>query len=263
MRRLPRPGDYPRVCGGTGFLSPGLLCRYGLSPRVRGNQARSGAVYVPYGTIPACAGEPNIGSQANKGLTDYPRVCGGTKQNQKRLRWSIGLSPRVRGNQGQHVPVDETEGTIPACAGEPQYSRTTTNPPKDYPRVCGGTRKRLRTLTYTRGLSPRVRGNPVPPAAPGRGRRTIPACAGEPTPTALPTRRLRDYPRVCGGTQLSIWGGQMAEGLSPRVRGNPLRALSTSVFVRTIPACAGEPCLEPGALIFCEDYPRVCGGTQG
>ena len=74
------------------------------------------------------------------------------------------------------------------------------------------------------GLSPRVRGNQrrfyfeLP--APG----TIPACAGEPGVLALRPRASWDYPRVCGGTRTTPGKTVDYEGLSPRVRGNPVES---------------------------------------
>ena len=99
--------------------------------------------------------------------------------------------------------------SIPACAGEPSRPWRTQTVPMVYPRVCGGTRSRC-----------------CP----------IPACAGEPAPNH------RVYPRVCGGTPPSA-----TMGLSPRVRGNPLKMLLPRLSPRvrgnhgSIPACAGEP----------------------
>ncbi len=51
------------------------------------------------------------------------------------------------------------------------------------------------------------------------------------------------------------------EGLSPRVRGNPITPLLGPPAVRSIPACAGEPwsCSVAAAIVMV--YPRVCGGT--
>ena len=51
---------------------------------------------------------------------------------------------------------------------------------KVYPRVCGGTARRLTAWTSLAGLSPRVRGNLYPRLMSRVERRSIPACAGEP-----------------------------------------------------------------------------------
>ena len=72
-----------------------------------------------------------------------------------------GLSPRVRGNQDLAGGAVDAERSIPARAGEPASTGTSTPTSRVYPRACGGTddfAPRTGTLT---GLSPRVRGNPL------------------------------------------------------------------------------------------------------
>ena len=58
VRRRPRPGVYPRVCGGTGGDCPRRWAAMGLSPRVRGNRPRPRRSRDIHRSIPACAGEP-------------------------------------------------------------------------------------------------------------------------------------------------------------------------------------------------------------
>ena len=116
----------------------------GLSPRVRGNHALSIQPNAYAGSIPACAGEP--GSLLIRRVTRpvYPRVCGGTGHSlacilirgvyprvcggtvaATRANDSIGgLSPRVRGNPRLRHWQVPSEGSIPACAGEPCRSRS-------------------------------------------------------------------------------------------------------------------------------------------
>ena len=50
----------------------------GLSPRVRGNRCLPRAGRQRQRSIPACAGEPNIGDLVAWEVKVYPRVCGGT-----------------------------------------------------------------------------------------------------------------------------------------------------------------------------------------
>ena len=69
---------YPRVCGGTIILNAALLCRNGLSPRVRGNRPRTAAIPPIWRSIPACAGEPYDPPRPTLQGEVYPRVCGGT-----------------------------------------------------------------------------------------------------------------------------------------------------------------------------------------
>ena len=50
-------------------------------------------------------------------------------------------------------------------------------------------------------------------------------------------------------------------GLSPRVRGNQVFPNAWCQWVRSIPACAGEPLTALQRLGQTKVYPRVCGGT--
>ena len=54
-----------------------------------------------------------------------------------------------------------SDGSIPACAGEPTTIPLGDLPNKVYPRVCGGTIRFDSNGRVGGGLSPRVRGNPL------------------------------------------------------------------------------------------------------
>ena len=86
--------------------------------------------------------------------------------------------------------------------------------------MCGGTDDGYDKNNATKGLSPRVRGNPRPPGWLIRSSGTIPACAGEPFTNSFGAALKKDYPRVCGGTELDDDLSANNGGLSPRVRGN-------------------------------------------
>ena len=82
------------------------------------------------------------------------------------MLWSVramplpGLSPRVRGSPlAKHMDV-KSDGSIPACAGEPNAEIDVRVARRVYPRVCGGAASASATDTVTGGLSPRVRGSP-------------------------------------------------------------------------------------------------------
>ena len=171
---------YPRVCGGTagGFRQSRPL--RGLSPRVRGNLVPIQAVCIPYGSIPACAGEPKQPGTAPGYAAVYPRVCGGTRIARAQRKRVIGLSPRVRGNPATWRDVSRVARSIPACAGEPRRRPRPRAAGWVYPRVCGGTGVQPSTVSRRPGLSPRVRGNPTAGHQRASRRRSIPACAGEP-----------------------------------------------------------------------------------
>ncbi len=188
-------------------------------------------------------------------------MCGGTVRCPRPTHCVGGLSPRVRGNPEGLTYGNAWYGSIPACAGEPVNVVCRQAIGGVYPRVCGGTLTREAERLWTKGLSPRVRGNrerklahspragSIPACAGNRGttehrragQRSIPACAGEPGPGSRKTRWRKVYPRVCGGTSNGDPALGARAGLSPRVRGN--RPDSTPPARRTgsIPACAGEP----------------------
>ena len=107
-------------------------------------------------------------------------MCGGTTWPSPRLKPSMGLSPRVRGNP---IYLNGRVGyhrSIPACAGEPAPATAPSPPAKVYPRVCGGTVLMLPSQVGKSGLSPRVRGNLLVAIRADLWTGSIPACAGEP-----------------------------------------------------------------------------------
>ena len=150
---------YPRVCGGTERSDDPAVWVQGLSPRVRGNQSLPGSKPQRSWSIPACAGEPQIGRCGAWAPTVYPRVCGGTVEGGAKYMSVEGLSPRVRGNPVHQRIHEAAPRSIPACAGEPSWSIRFSFCLKVYPRVCGGTSDNRAFSLRLNGLSPRVRGN--------------------------------------------------------------------------------------------------------
>ena len=134
-----------------------------------------------------------------------------------------------------------------------------------YPRACGGTLRHHVEISRRVGLSPRLRGNQrLIPLALER-ERSIPAPAGEPCTVVILYPSVTVYPRACGGTrQYRFADSTHSQGLSPRLRGNPIvrRFADWARIGGSIPAPAGEPCnafLLPGYEAV---YPRACGGTS-
>ena len=250
------------MCGGTWPDRRQYRKVEGLSPRVRGNLQGCVLRDAHGGSIPACAGEPQIVYHGAAHDRVYPRVCGGTGWIRVNDEGCAGLSPRVRGNPVSMLLRFISSGSIPACAGEPKTSRPIPTMNGVYPRVCGGTFARLTLQDIEEGLSPRVRGNP------GHGREheplagSIPACAGEPLRSGARGGDGRVYPRVCGGTRQSLAGTTVVRGLSPRVRGNREPRRGDRRGRGSIPACAGEPSIRRWAVRWPRVYPRVCGGTS-
>ena len=174
-------GVYPRVCGGTVVIRSSVMLNGGLSPRVRGNRGGSSTARSTGRSIPACAGEPPRPGAGAVNYPVYPRVCGGTQTTRGPPHAHMGLSPRVRGNRVVYLLVIGVDGSIPACAGEPEEISIGGGADRVYPRVCGGTAPALPLGAGQVGLSPRVRGNPQPGPVISERTGSIPACAGEPS----------------------------------------------------------------------------------
>ena len=138
---------YPRVCGGAVRVSVELEGMMGLSPRVRGSQAKRTGSGHGLRSIPACAGEPDPVTYRIEPVPVYPRVCGGAWLTFKVATNRTGLSPRVRGSLGTVDNPDAALGSIPACAGEPSPGIRPGRDAKVYPRVCGGARRERRRRT--------------------------------------------------------------------------------------------------------------------
>ena len=171
---------YPRVCGGAPLRPGSLVGCAGLSPRVRGSRAGVDAVLPGQGSIPACAGEPGWQMAWWRPVRVYPRVCGGAVGRGPDQRHGEGLSPRVRGSPGGADHHSGRDGSIPACAGEPESGKRPTPRTRVYPRVCGGAGSNVEQKPNGTGLSPRVRGSRTRGRSTGTDKGSIPACAGEP-----------------------------------------------------------------------------------
>ena len=177
-------------------------------------------------------------------------------------RSNRGLSPRVRGNRTHNINARLALGSIPARAGEPDWRGVNALWQRVYPRACGGTQSTISDAGRISGLSPRVRGNPLTAPRTAAGRGSIPARAGEPIAGPFSASAVAVYPRACGGTGKSRAVRMIMPGLSPRVRGNPLRGISKELNEGSIPARAGEPRSWIPASGWERVYPRACGGTS-
>ena len=159
------------------------------------------------------------------------------------------------------APTCRDTRSIPAYAGEPSHDGGGSARHLVYPRVCGGTSATDPAPALRTGLSPRMRGNPLPAGRWATVVRSIPAYAGEPTGWPRRLRQLEVYPRVCGGTLHQPVRVPYPCGLSPRMRGNPASGHPDRSAGRSIPAYAGEPLIQLPVAADKGVYPRVCGGT--
>ena len=70
------------------------------------------------------------------------------------------------------------------------------------------------------------------------------------------------YPHVCGAAASVLNTDDPILGLSPRVRGSLTSVAGVFWAIRSIPACAGQPCHSRTVLQGRQVYPRVCGVAE-
>jgi len=131
-----------------------------------------------------------------------------------------------------------------------------------YPRGCGATIQHFQPAPGDVGLSPRMRGYPVPRRCRSFGCRSIPADAGLPTRGTPPAHTSRVYPRGCGATTPTRCGPARRRGLSPRMRGYRARLHGLGKGLGSIPADAGLPWTRRWPGPTSRVYPRGCGATE-
>ena len=187
---------------------------------------------------------------------------GGTPVSETAPMPVMGLSPLARGNPLYLLPVEPAEGSIPACAGEPNTGPCRPVPAGVYPRLRGGTLRLAGLFNRRQGLSPLARGNPSGEAADQTAPGSIPACAGEPLQVSWCVLTERVYPRLRGGTRSDRELKVHQRGLSPLARGNRAYKPSNDVHWGSIPACAGEPPTQQEQRSVSRVYPRLRGGTR-
>ena len=131
-----------------------------------------------------------------------------------------------------------------------------------YPRERGGTYFDNPNADQEEGLSPRTRGNLGVTVHRNQKTGSIPANAGEPLTRHQGPTLVQVYPRERGGTIGAFFQGLLAQGLSPRTRGNHHPQPGHSARGGSIPANAGEPLEKVLLYLTLRVYPRERGGTK-
>ncbi len=200
-----------------------VMFDWGLSPLARGKRFPWRGSRPSFGPIPAGAGE-TLGALLLPRLPGaYPRWRGGNTAWDYSGGREAGLSPLARGKHPQSCLTSQTQGPIPAGAGETSPTTSTNAMPRAYPRWRGGNGCGQGPLLAREGLSPLARGKPEGGGGGHRFQGPIPAGAGE-------TRLAKFLP-------LSV------EGLSPLARGKLNQPELQPDGSGPIPAGAGETCL--------------------
>ena len=213
------PAVHPRGCGERRRRARRPATAAGSSPRVRGTRPQVLAAGARRRFIPAGAGNAGPSHSPGAAAAVHPRGCGERDREKTVGMPDPGSSPRVRGTRDRYRPPIARVRFIPAGAGNAVRPGRLMKKPSVHPRGCGE-----RAVTFTRvaaddGSSPRVRGTPIPPAAPARWRRFIPAGAGNAVRRRLLERGAAVHPRGCGERLRDRWFVMASSGSSPRVRG--------------------------------------------
>ena len=109
--------DHPRVCGEKSAKASSTLKTWGSPPRVRGEVLYTFPDLEAVGITPACAGRSSTFVVQQSAFPDHPRVCGEKFQSHPAMDWMPGSPPRVRGEVGSTVSLENATRITPACAG--------------------------------------------------------------------------------------------------------------------------------------------------
>ena len=253
---------YPRGCG-ENMEDTGLTrATVGLSPRVRGKPRGRGGGARDTRSIPAGAGKTSTGPNRGAMTTVYPRGCGENSAFTSSDTRASGLSPRVRGKRSLGGRSSHAPRSIPAGAGKTPQSASGGVQGAVYPRGCGENAGQGKSLPRNTGLSPRVRGKRRAGVNAVVNGRSIPAGAGKTFENLRTLTANEVYPRGCGENSSSLPASVRSRGLSPRVRGKPLRAPRAAFRARSIPAGAGKTQALWAAREMDWVYPRGCGENE-
>ena len=253
---------HPRVCGEAGIGFMGKEWDNGPSPRVRGSRPPERATRIRDGSIPACAGKPDVDQRYSAIPRVHPRVCGEASPGSRARMGIGGPSPRVRGSLLVASASGGFSGSIPACAGKPPGNPAGPFPGGVHPRVCGEALAAGWLDGTDRGPSPRVRGSRTGSGHGGSRTWSIPACAGKPFRHGVGQPAIRVHPRVCGEAVVIAHDLPPARGPSPRVRGSRRPARHRRRYLGSIPACAGKPIQSYPRRLLTWVHPRVCGEAR-
>ena len=257
----PRPQVYPRVGGGNRAAEHNRKVAEGLSPRGRGKPRLGISAFESPRSIPAWAGETHSRPCRLESPSVYPRVGGGNSPFLRNCGRSRGLSPRGRGKLDVVKRISDSNGSIPAWAGETRAGGWREWTRRVYPRVGGGNSCVSSPNRNSRGLSPRGRGKHAALAAVPAPERSIPAWAGETAGAVRLGVGGEVYPRVGGGNHHRRGQSIRLVGLSPRGRGKPEQCAPLCGWGRSIPAWAGETGSVHRQRHNRAVYPRVGGGN--
>ena len=153
--------DHPRACGEHSPSSDVSVILTGSSPRMRGTHLIEKDIGMFRGIIPAHAGNTRIMDAMACSSRDHPRACGEHIVEIGRASRLLGSSPRMRGTHPVGIGPVETDGIIPAHAGNTGRVGSFFSQRRDHPRACGEHIMQSGSKRSQPGSSPRMRGTRV------------------------------------------------------------------------------------------------------
>ena len=151
--------------------------------------------------------------------TDHPREYGENTVDDGALHRVAGSSPRIRGELAPTGPVYKVNGIIPANTGRISMQLDERGLHWDHPREYGENSRLRVDVDKSAGSSPRIRGESPTQAGAFRPKGIIPANTGRISESYRPRLHDADHPREYGENMEMTWLISLAEGSSPRIRG--------------------------------------------
>ena len=150
---------HPRSREATALVMPRMRRRWGPSPLTRGNRDAAVRPVFRGGSIPAHAGQPPPRGRGRGRAAVHPRSRGATPTSIDSTPSARGPSPLTRGNRQVRGLLALRLGSIPAHAGQPWRSDTSSSLITVHPRSRGATSRRVSVTAEVLGPSPLTRGN--------------------------------------------------------------------------------------------------------
>ena len=250
---------YPRWRGEHLCTVFAPFAAFGLSPLARGTpyacaDNTSGSRFIPAG-----AGNTNA-VRAGSGVTSvYPRWRGEHHDKIPCTTSPIGLSPLARGTLQNTAFEKGYIRFIPAGAGNTCLLTGTDDPQSVYPRWRGEHCGNKGLINFLTGLSPLARGTRDVWMTTRSEYRFIPAGAGNTSRKKPRCVLLSVYPRWRGEHDQLAAAHRCSYGLSPLARGTLFLSPNFRLFLRFIPAGAGNTLPPAQSHRSASVYPRWRG----
>ena len=231
----------------------------GSSPPARGTPAFHRLDDGEHRFIPARAGNTRLRGRPWILVPVHPRPRGEHIGLDEPTVTHYGSSPPARGTHLSIVRVKLDERFIPARAGNTSGTHSNCSARSVHPRPRGEHRMMRPQRPRNSGSSPPARGTPLHARRQIVSNRFIPARAGNTTHRPRMDHDGPVHPRPRGEHPGAAFAACLVLGSSPPARGTHLDRLYLVLFVRFIPARAGNTKRCPGARCRTSVHPRPRG----